>query len=49
MLYYVSCENMVDGVYRIDINIGIDYELYFKDLLVNKFIIVWFICLLGVL
>lgn len=47
--YHVSRENMVDGVYRIDINTGIDYELYFKDPSANKFITVRLIRPLGVL
>lgn len=38
--YRVNRDNVVDGVYRIDINAGIDYELYFKDPASNKFITV---------
>lgn len=45
--YRVSRDNVVDGVYRIDINAGIDYELYFKDPVSNKFIIVRLIRSLG--
>lgn len=45
--YRVSRDNVVDGVYRIDINAGIDYELYFKDPASNKFITVRLIRPLG--
>ena len=47
--YRVSRENVVDGIYRIDINTGIDYELYFKDPPSNKFITVRLFRPLGVL
>ena len=47
--YHVSRDNVVDGVYRIDINAGIDYELYFKDPKSNKFISVRLIRPLGLL
>lgn len=47
--YHVSRENVVDGVYRIDVNAGIDYEVYFKDPTSNKFIIVRLIRPLGVI
>lgn len=45
--YRVSRDNVVDGVYRIDINAGIDYELYFKDPSSNKLITVRLIRPLG--
>lgn len=38
--YHVTRENVIDGVYRIDVNTGIDYELYFKDPTANTFITV---------
>lgn len=47
--YHVSRENVVDGVYRIDVNAGIDYELYFKDPTSNKLITVRLIRPLGVI
>lgn len=45
--YRMSRENVVDGVYRIDANAGIDYELYFKDPTSNKFVTVQLIRPLG--
>lgn len=45
--YHVSRDNVVDGVYRIDINAGIDYELYFKDSKSNKYISIRLIRPLG--
>lgn len=45
--YHVTRENVIDGVYRIDVNTGIDYELYFKDPTANKFITVRLIRPLG--
>lgn len=45
--YHVTRENVIDGVYRIDVNTGIDYELYFKDPAANKFITVRLIRPLG--
>ena len=45
--YRVSRDNVVDGVYRVDINAGIDYELYFKDPTANKFITIRLIRPLG--
>lgn len=47
--YHVTRDNVVDGVYRIDINTGIDYELYFKDPATNKFITARLIRPLGLI
>lgn len=47
--YHVTRENVIDGVYRIDVNTGIDYELYFKDPTANKFITVRLIRPLGLI
>ena len=47
--YHVTRENVIDGVYRIDVNTGIDYELYFKDQTANKFITVRLIRPLGLI
>lgn len=45
--YRVSRDNVVDGVYRFDINVGMDYELYFKDPSSSKYLAVRLIRLLG--
>ena len=47
--YHVTRENVIDGVYRIDVNTGIDYELYFKDPTANTFITVRLIRPLGLI
>ncbi|XP_068711423.1 chondroitin sulfate N-acetylgalactosaminyltransferase 1-like [Montipora foliosa] len=45
--YRVSTDNVVDGVYRFDINAGVEYELYLKDPSSHKFIAVRLIRPLG--
>lgn len=47
--YHVTRENVIDGVYRIDVNTGIDYELYFKDPTADTFITVRLIRPLGLI
>ena len=33
-------EHMVDGVYRVDINVGVEYEMYFRNPKSNKYTVV---------